>query len=75
MERVQQGTASCSSVEGRGNVAIATGNSGEAVAGFVGGDEFDKALATGDDSYAGALIGTTTPRPRRPTVARPTSLA
>ena len=55
--RVQMGTATCSSVAGRGNVAIARGTSSSATAGFSDGDQHNRARASGDNSLAFAGIG------------------
>ena len=48
--RVQKGTATCSSVAGPGNVAIASGTSSTATAGFSDGDQHNRARASGDNS-------------------------
>ena len=55
--RVQKGTATCSSVAGPGNVAIARGANSTATAGFSAGDQHNRAVASGDNSVAFAGIG------------------
>ena len=56
-ERAQKGTASCSSVAGPGNVAIAHGSRASAVAGLTDGDERNRAKALSDDAIAVAGEG------------------
>ena len=55
--QVQKGTATCSSVAGSGNVAIARGANSTATAGFSAGDQYNRAVASGDNSDAFAGIG------------------
>lgn len=50
--RVEKGTATCSSVEGAGNVAIARGAQSRAAAGTTDGDEHNRSTATGVNSVA-----------------------
>jgi hypothetical protein len=50
--RVQTGTATCSSVAGPGNVAIARGANSTATAGFSAGDQHNRAVASGNNSVA-----------------------
>src|SRR4051794_3117369 len=54
--RVQRGTATCSSVTGPGNVAIAQGTNSNATAGSSAGDKHDRARASGDNSLAAAGV-------------------
>ena len=55
--RVQMGTATCSSVAGPGNVAIARGANSHATAGYSAGDRNNRATASRDNSEAFAGIG------------------
>jgi len=55
-ERVQMGTAECSSVAGR-NFAMARGDLATARSGWVEGDTGNRAIATGTLSYADAGYG------------------
>ncbi|MFC5141109.1 hypothetical protein ACFPK1_22930 [Actinomycetospora rhizophila] len=50
--RVQQGTATCYSVAGRGNVAVAHGPGTNAEAGATPGDEHNRARVQGSNSTA-----------------------
>jgi hypothetical protein len=55
--RVQKGTATCPSVAGSGNVAIARGANSTATAGSSAGDQHNRAIAGGDNSVAFAAVG------------------